>query len=67
MCLCAGKRKQRNAVKIAVPVLVIVTCISLSWFCIFRGKNRILVFPLNASVHTLQEQRNIMVINFYGR
>ncbi|BAT09297.1 Os09g0550600 [Oryza sativa Japonica Group] len=34
------KRKQRNAVKIAVPVLVIVTCISLSWFCIFRGKKR---------------------------
>uniref|UniRef100_A0A0E0LZM8 non-specific serine/threonine protein kinase n=1 Tax=Oryza punctata TaxID=4537 RepID=A0A0E0LZM8_ORYPU len=37
----AGKRKQRNAVKIAVPVLVsmlIITCICLSWFCIFSGK-----------------------------
>ncbi|KAF0910652.1 hypothetical protein E2562_004648 [Oryza meyeriana var. granulata] len=38
-----GKRKQRNVVKIAVPVLasmLIVTCISLSWFCVFKGKKR---------------------------
>uniref|UniRef100_A0A0E0M481 non-specific serine/threonine protein kinase n=1 Tax=Oryza punctata TaxID=4537 RepID=A0A0E0M481_ORYPU len=33
--------QKRNAVKIAVPVLVsmlIITCICLSWFCIFSGK-----------------------------
>uniref|UniRef100_J3MZW8 Receptor-like serine/threonine-protein kinase n=1 Tax=Oryza brachyantha TaxID=4533 RepID=J3MZW8_ORYBR len=39
-----GKRKQRNAVKIAVPVLLgsmlIVTCVTLLWFCVFRGKKR---------------------------